>query len=104
MLGICPFTGGTLQGRAQLTARLDRFLRTVKATRAKHRDYGTECREFLGKNNSRMIITQLQNLILTEVSREPSFSDIELEQVRVLPDGKIFLIGTLGNEQFETSI
>lgn len=104
MRGICPITGRTLEGRAQLIARLDRFLRTVKTTRAKHRDYGTECRDFLGKNNSRMVITQLQNLILTEVSREPSFYDIELDQVRVLPDGKIFLIGTLGNEQFEASV
>ncbi|MFB5180916.1 hypothetical protein [Vibrio alginolyticus] len=104
MIGICPETGETLNGKPQLVARLDRFFRTVKTTRAKHRDYGTTSRDYLGKNNNRMIITKLQNLMLTEISREPSFSDIEIEQVKVLPDGKIFLVGKMNNEQFEASI
>lgn len=103
MIGICPETGATLSGRAQLIARLDRFFRTVKTTRAKHRTYGTESRDFLGKNNSRLVITMLQNQVLTEISREPSFSDFTLEQVKVLPDGKIFLVGKLNNESIEAS-
>ena len=105
MIGICPYTGKTVQGLKQLIARVERLTRTVITTRPKHRAYGTEIRGYLGKNNSRVIITKLQNLILTELSIPANgLTDFKCDQVKVLADGKIYIIGAFNGERINFSI
>ena len=105
MIGIDPHTGATISGLSQLIMRIDRMIRTVKSTRPKHRTYGTISREHLGKMNTRVIITKIQNELLTEIN-DPinGLFDFDCEQVKLMPDGKLFFIGKYNGERTSFSV
>lgn len=102
MIGICPTTGRTLQSLEQLIARIDRMVRTEKGIRPKHRAAGTTIRQYLGKPNSRPVLTKLQNILLSDIANPANgCTDFSCSQVKVLPDGKIFIIGEYNGERVQ---
>lgn len=100
MIDINPYSGQNISGINQLIMRIDRIVRTVKKTRSKLRNYGTNIRDSLGKNNTRLVITLAQNELLTAMN-DPinGVTDFKIEQVKILPDGKTFFIGVYNGER-----
>lgn len=101
-IGICPVTGRTIHAIDQLIARLGRLVRTAKGTRPKHRNYGSDINEFLGKNNSRVILTSIQNRLLNEIRLpENGFEDFKCNQIKIMHDGTVFVVGEYQGERTE---
>lgn len=105
MIGIDPYTGKTANGLEQLILRVDRLIRTPTGTRKKMRGYGSIIRRYIGKPNSAVVLTSLQNKMLTELSNPINgLTDFTCTQCKVMPNGLIYIIGRLNNEKVEFSI